>query len=67
MKYTLLLIAAFVCLIGCGRGEHSQMDTHSDLKDIKTTTQPKDAEGAIRMPGGIGVTAGQTGTGTTSG
>jgi hypothetical protein len=41
------------------------MDTHADLKNIKNTTQP-DGD-VIRMPGGIGVTAGQTGTGTTSG
>jgi hypothetical protein len=66
MKTALLALGIAVCVIGCGQGQHSQMDTHADLKDIKNTTRPEEDD-VVHMPGGIGVTAGQTGTGTTSG
>lgn len=51
MKLLIALLALAVVVCGCGRAQ-----------DTGQTAEPK-----RDMPGGVGLTGGQTGTGTTSG
>jgi hypothetical protein len=63
--FLIVFIAIVALIVGCKTGDQGSIsDTNPPARDMSATGG---TDKAREMPGGVGITAGQSGTGTTSG